>query len=99
LLQLVSVAGASRGSHGAAACQRFEATAPRDHDRVYRLDGPADRRRHRKSPGHSHDTGAGRVTDDRQPRARIADVVAALSSPDCAWITGQVINAEGGFRR
>jgi NAD(P)-dependent dehydrogenase (short-subunit alcohol dehydrogenase family) len=29
----------------------------------------------------------------------IADVVAALSSPDCAWITGQVINAEGGFRR
>lgn len=29
----------------------------------------------------------------------IAGVVSALISPDCAWVTGQVINAEGGFRR
>ena len=29
----------------------------------------------------------------------IAGVVSSLTSPDCAWITGQVINAEGGFRR
>jgi 3-oxoacyl-[acyl-carrier protein] reductase len=29
----------------------------------------------------------------------IAPVVAWLASPDSAWVTGQVINAEGGFRR
>jgi 3-oxoacyl-[acyl-carrier protein] reductase len=29
----------------------------------------------------------------------IAAVVSSLVSDDCAWITGQVINAEGGFRR
>ena len=29
----------------------------------------------------------------------IAAVVALLVSPDSAWITGQVIDAEGGFRR
>ena len=29
----------------------------------------------------------------------IAGVVSWLTSADCAWITGQVINAEGGFRR
>jgi 3-oxoacyl-[acyl-carrier protein] reductase len=29
----------------------------------------------------------------------IAPVVAFLASPESAWITGQVINAEGGFRR
>jgi 3-oxoacyl-[acyl-carrier protein] reductase len=29
----------------------------------------------------------------------IASVVAWLASPDSAWITGQTINAEGGFRR
>jgi 3-oxoacyl-[acyl-carrier protein] reductase len=29
----------------------------------------------------------------------IAGVVAWLLSPDSAWVTGQVIDAEGGFRR
>ena len=29
----------------------------------------------------------------------IARIVSWIVSPDCAWITGQVINAEGGFRR
>jgi 3-oxoacyl-[acyl-carrier protein] reductase len=29
----------------------------------------------------------------------IAGVVSAILSPDCAWLTGQVIDAEGGFRR
>lgn len=29
----------------------------------------------------------------------IAGVISSLISPDCAWVTGQVINAEGGFRR
>jgi len=29
----------------------------------------------------------------------IAPVVAWLASPDSAWVTGQVINVEGGFRR
>jgi 3-oxoacyl-[acyl-carrier protein] reductase len=29
----------------------------------------------------------------------IAPVVAWLASPDSAWVTGQVIDAEGGFRR
>lgn len=31
--------------------------------------------------------------------ADIAAIVAWLAGPDSAWITGQVINAEGGFRR
>lgn len=31
--------------------------------------------------------------------ADIAPVVAFLTGPDSAWITGQVIDAEGGFRR
>ena len=31
--------------------------------------------------------------------ADIAAIVAWLAGPDGAWITGQVINAEGGFRR
>lgn len=31
--------------------------------------------------------------------ADIAPVVAFLAGPDSAWITGQVIDAEGGFRR
>jgi 3-oxoacyl-[acyl-carrier protein] reductase len=29
----------------------------------------------------------------------IAPVVAWLASPDSGWVTGQVVNAEGGFRR
>jgi 3-oxoacyl-[acyl-carrier protein] reductase len=29
----------------------------------------------------------------------IAGIVAWLVSPDCAWLTGQVLDAEGGFRR
>jgi 3-oxoacyl-[acyl-carrier protein] reductase len=29
----------------------------------------------------------------------IAGVIASLISPDCAWLTGQVLDAEGGFRR
>jgi 3-oxoacyl-[acyl-carrier protein] reductase len=29
----------------------------------------------------------------------IAPVVAWLASPDSAWVTGQVIDVEGGFRR
>jgi 3-oxoacyl-[acyl-carrier protein] reductase len=29
----------------------------------------------------------------------IAGIVSWIISPDCAWMTGQVINAEGGFRR
>jgi hypothetical protein len=29
----------------------------------------------------------------------IAPIVAWLLSPESAWITGQVIDAEGGFRR
>jgi 3-oxoacyl-[acyl-carrier protein] reductase len=29
----------------------------------------------------------------------IAGIVAWLASPDCAWLTGQVLDAEGGFRR
>ena len=31
--------------------------------------------------------------------ADIAAVVSWLAGADSAWITGQVINAEGGFRR
>jgi 3-oxoacyl-[acyl-carrier protein] reductase len=29
----------------------------------------------------------------------IAGIVAWLASPDCAWLTGQVLDVEGGFRR
>jgi 3-oxoacyl-[acyl-carrier protein] reductase len=31
--------------------------------------------------------------------ADIAKVIAFLAGPDSAWITGQVINVEGGFWR